>query len=166
MVIGDDIGGRGEAIFYVRLTELCGRRRPFFRPHFLGEKFATFDYVVELLGAGEGTPFFFVQVKTTTRGYTKTTPSSLRVRVSARDVRRMVLYPAPTYVVGIDERWEVGYLLAVHGSMRGPLATLPTTYPLDCANLGRLWDEVKQYWDRRDMVMQESVFSVREPGHA
>jgi hypothetical protein len=55
MATGDDIGGRGESIFYVLLTNFCGRSRPFFRPHFLGEKFATLDYLVELIDTDKAT---------------------------------------------------------------------------------------------------------------
>jgi hypothetical protein len=166
MATGDEIGGRGEAIFYVRVTDLCGRKRPFFRPHFLGEKFAALDYLVELIDAGEGTPFFFVQVKTTRRGQTRgTSAPCLNVRVSARDLRRMILYPAPTYVVGIDEREEEGYILAVHGDMRGQLSALPMNHPLDCNNLQMLWEEVREFWDQRDMVMKKSVFSIQDRYH-
>lgn len=66
MTRSDAIGSRGEAIFFVLLTQFCGRQRPFFRPSFLGDKFATIDYFVELVDVGLLTPFFFVQVKTTT----------------------------------------------------------------------------------------------------
>src|SRR5262245_34049516 len=114
MAVRDDIGSRGEAIFYVRITDFCGRSQPLFRPRFLGEKAQTLDYLVELVGAGERTPFFFVQVKTTREGYTKRSrPPRLKVGVLRHDVGRLSLHLAPTYVVGIDERKEVGYILAV-----------------------------------------------------
>ena len=61
-VAREDIGERGQWLFCTLLTELCGRRHRFFRPRFLGDKFPTFDYVVEvvespclfLLRPGEG----------------------------------------------------------------------------------------------------------------
>ena len=62
----DFIGGRGEAIAFARLTKVCRDDDvPFFWPHYLGEKSQTFDYLVELVDAGESTPYFFVQVKKT-----------------------------------------------------------------------------------------------------
>ncbi len=161
MAAQDDIGNRGEAIFYVRITDFCGRKRPFFRPRFLGEKAQTLDYLVELVGAGERTPFFFVQVKTTREGYTRgNQPPRLKVSIPRRDVRRLSLYPAPTYLVGIDERQEVGYILAVLEEMKSSIPSLPTTFPLTSANLRLLREEVRQFWDGRDMDMRQSAFSV------
>ena len=161
MTARDDIGSRGEAIFYVRITDFCGRSRPFFRPRFLGEKAQTLDYFVELVGAGERTPFFFVQVKTTRRGYTKRGRlPRLKVGLSRRDVRRLALYPAPTYLVGIDERQAIGYILAILGGMTAPIPSLPVNFVLDAGNLRLLWDEVRQFWRGRDMNMRHSAFSV------
>jgi hypothetical protein len=159
MATGDDIGSRGEAIFQVRLTRLCGRKRPFFRPHFLGAKFATLDFMIELIDSGPAA-FFFVQVKTTTRGYTKRDePPRLKVGVSLRDVRRLLRYPAPTYVVGIDEPTEKGFIVSVHGTRAKAISSLTSKYPLDCGNLRRLWEEVRAFWEGRDMVRRSSVFS-------
>jgi hypothetical protein len=51
MPSSDEIGDRGESIFEVRVTRPCGPGgEPLFRPHFLGEKKATLDFLVELLG--------------------------------------------------------------------------------------------------------------------
>lgn len=162
MAVNDDIGSRGEALFFIMLTRFCGRRRPFFRPHFLGEKFVTLDYIVELIDAGSATPFFFVQVKTTTQGYLRDRKGNqrLKVQVARADMQRLISYPAPTYVVGIDEVEEVGYLVSAnHGSPRH-ISSLPTLFPLDCDNLERLWYEVKEFWEQRDMDLEQSVFSV------
>jgi len=158
--MNDDIGTRGEALFFVLLTQFCGRSRPFFRPHFLGDKFATLDYLVELVDAGSATPFFFVQVKTTTQGYTKQKDGKrrLKIQVSEADVRRMVLYPAPTYIVGIDERAEVGYIISANEEHLGRISSLPMDFPLNCTNLERLWNEVKVFWSQRDMRLRNSVF--------
>jgi hypothetical protein len=104
----DDIGSRGEDIFCVRITDFCGRKKPYFRPRFLGEKAQTSDFLVELVGAGKRTMFFFVQVKTTHQGYTRRgRPPRLKVSMSGRDVRRLALYPAPTYLGGSTggKRW-------------------------------------------------------------
>ena len=142
MPAGDEIGGRGEAIFYVLITAFCGNPRPRFKPQYLGEKYESLDYLVELVGAGDPTPFFFVQVKSTSQGYTKTKPQCLRVRVKQKDVQRMIHFPAPTYVVGIDDTQEKGFILSVHGTAATSIPSLPTRFPLDCANLEVLWNEV------------------------
>src|SRR5258708_24753697 len=103
----DDIGSRGEYLFCTRITAFCGRPRPSFRPYFLGEKAETIDFLVELIDAGDRTPFFFVQVRTTQKGYTRKAPRRLKVGMSASEVELFALKPAPTYLVGIDEPAEV-----------------------------------------------------------
>lgn len=155
----DDIGSRGEFIFCTRIMDFCGRNLPYFRPHFLGEKAQTFDYLVELVDAPSGIPFFFVQVKATRKGYTKG-KARLKVGMAGADVRRFSLLPAPTYLVGIDESEEVGFLLAILHGMQGPIASVPTDFPLDCPSLPRLWQEVEQFWAGHDMARRQSVFSA------
>ena len=160
MATGDEIGGRGEAIFYVLITAFCGNSRPRFKPQFLGEKFESLDYLVELVGAGEPTPYFFIQVKSTSRGYTRTAPNRLKVEVKKKDVRRMIHFPAPTYLVGIDNVQEKGFIVSIHGTSAYSLPSLPTTFPLDCVHLEILWHEVKAFWETRNMVRTSSYFTA------
>src|SRR4051794_12576311 len=107
-------------IFCVRIMNFCGRNAPYFCPRFLGEKDRKLDFLVELIDAGDRTPFFFVQVKTTRKGYTKK-DRRLKIEMSGEDVRRFSLVPAPTYLVGIDERTEAAYLLATLEGMTAPI---------------------------------------------
>ena len=149
MGITDYVGGRGEAIAFARLTKACriDSDLPYFWPHFLGEKCETFDFLVELVDAGEMTPFFFVQVKTTRKEFTKNqTPPRLRVEVSEKDIRRMVAYPAPTYVVGVHEDKERAFIISVHGAMSEAIPSITTAYELTSDTLRRLWDEVREFW--------------------
>jgi len=129
---------------------------PYFDAHFLGDKFPTFDFLVELVGAGRRRPYFFVQVKATRDGHT--TNNRLRVRVSQADVRRMVLFRAPTYVVGVDEPSERAYIIAVYGNMHNAISSLSTAYPLDATTLKILWEEVRDYWRGHQMHRTRSRF--------
>jgi Domain of unknown function (DUF4365) len=161
MGITDFIGGRGEAIAFARLTKLCREDSdlPFFWPHFLGEKCETFDFLVELVDAGERTPFCFVQVKATRKRFTRSQQSPrLRVEVSERDVRRMVAYPAPTYVVGVHEEEERAFIIAVHGTMREAIPSITTAHELTPDTLRRLWEEVREFWRIREMAQSTSSF--------
>ncbi len=145
MGISDFLGGRGEAIAFARLTKICrtDAELPYFWPHFLGEKCETFDFLVELIDAGEKTPFFFVQVKTTRTEFTRTqTPPRLQVKVPEKDIRRMVAYPAPTYVVGVHEDEERAFIVSVHGTMSEAIPSITTAHELTGDTLRRLWDEV------------------------
>jgi hypothetical protein len=154
-VTKDDIGDRGQLLLGLLLTDLCGRDEPYFRPRFLGDKYPTFDFIVEVVD--HPAYFFFAQVKATTKGYTKE-ENRLIVQLDQTDVDRMVACPAPTYLIGIDvNRIGVGYLLSVN-EPRPPIASLTTKFKIDCSVLKNLRDEVIDYWRSRDMVLKDSRF--------
>jgi hypothetical protein len=156
--MADDIGDRGHWLVCMLLTQRCpGRNEPYFRPRFLGDKYPTFDYLVELVGSEAY--FFFVQVKSTRQGYRgRRSNRRLRVNVDREDVQMMVASPVPAYVVGIDEPQEVGYLLSMNEPREAGLGGLPARHLLNCANLERLWQEVWNFWASRNMVLTGSHF--------
>ena len=160
MGITDYIGGRSEAIASMRLSATCrpNSKLPYFWPYFLGEKAQTFDFLVELVDAGEKTPFFFVQVKGTQQEYTKK-EKRLEVGVPSHDILRMVSFPAPTYVVGVHEREERAFIISVHGMMNRALTSIITGHELTPDTLRLLWEEVRGFWHGRDMSRQNSHFT-------
>jgi hypothetical protein len=154
-VTKDDIGDRGQLLLGLLLTDLCGQDVPYFRPRFLGDKYPTFDFIVEVVD--NPAYFFFAQVKATTKGYTKE-ENRLLVQLDQTDVDRMVACPAPTYLIGIDvNQIGVGYLLSINES-RAHIASLTTKFKIDCSVLKSLRDEVLEYWESRDMVLKASRF--------
>ncbi|HEV3446656.1 MAG TPA: DUF4365 domain-containing protein [Gemmataceae bacterium] len=157
-MVADDIGDRGQWLFCLLMTQICpGRNEPYFRPRFLGDKHATFDYLVELVGSEAY--FFFAQVKSTRQGYRQGSGARrLRVNVDRQDVQRMVASPIPAYVVGIDEPQEVGYVLSMNEPRQAGLGGLPARHMLDYGNLQRLWQEVHNFWASRNMVLAGSYF--------
>ena len=151
----EDIGERGQWLFSLLMTDLCGREDQLFRPRFLGDKYPTFDSIVEVVD--QPSYFFFVQVKGTTLGYTAE-EHRLRVQVTQDDIDRMVACPAPTYVVGIDvNAIGVGFLLSVN-EPRDHLASLTTRFRIDCGALEQLRDEVIDFWSSRNMNLTSSRF--------
>lgn len=151
----DDIGDRGQHLLYLLLTDLCGRDVPYFRPRFLGDKYPTFDFIVEVVD--HPAYFFFAQVKATTQGYTKE-ENRLLVQLHQADVDRMIACPAPTYLIGIDANAiGVGYLLSVN-EPRAHVPSLTTRFEIDCSVLKDLRDEVIEFWKSRDMVLKGSRF--------
>jgi len=70
----------------------------------------------------------------------------------------MVLYPAPTYIIGIDERQELAYLVGVHAGMTRTISSLNTAHPLNCKTLKNLWDEVSEFWKDKNMEQKTSRF--------
>jgi hypothetical protein len=154
-VAREDIGERGQWLFSLLMTDLCGRVDPFFRTRFLGGNYPTFDYIVEVVD--RPSYFFFVQVKGTTLGYTAK-ENRLRVQVTQDDIDRMVACPAPTYLVGIDvNAIGVGFLLSVNEPCDN-VASLTTQYRIDCGVLEQLRDEIIEFWSSRDMTLTGSRF--------
>jgi hypothetical protein len=99
-----------------------------------------------------------VQVKSTARGYEKIDGDRyLNVRVSKKDLDRLAAFPAPTYVVGIDEKTWKAYLLSANESRVG-ISRFPTRFPLNRKNMQKLWEEVEAFWSCRDMVLRNSYF--------
>jgi hypothetical protein len=139
------LGSRGEGIFSLLITESYSTSRPIFVPEFLGSSWPVVDYIVRLRGAtGSVAPYFFVQVKTTSRGYTES--GRLKASISAREMRGLVANPVPTYIVGVDVKERAGYLLCANGGHQQGLSSLPSDFPLNRGTLEALWDEVNTFW--------------------
>lgn len=158
--ISDVIGNRGQAICELLLTELDDRGYPLFKPQFLGDKWRTVDLLVELEGRHAAVPFFFVQVKATTQGYT-VQERRLKVSVSSEDIQRMKRYPAPVYIIGIDETQKKGYLVSTYRAPRNGWSSLSTAFPLNANNRRLLWHEVKQFWMSVSIRSKKSHFAAR-----
>ncbi|NES22533.1 MAG: DUF4365 domain-containing protein [Symploca sp. SIO3E6] len=132
----------------------------FDNPRFLGEKKQTIDFMVELFHDEVLIPFFFVQVKSTTMGYTSK-EKRLKVQVKASDIKRLAAYPAPTYIVGIDEPGEQGYIVSANGELNTGFSAMCITHPLVPDTLALLWDEVAGYWSASNCRKFQSV--LRDP---
>jgi hypothetical protein len=145
--VRDLAGKRGEFIASERLLDFCGRKIPYFDPHLLGEKFPTYDLLVELTGQHASKPYFLAQVKST-RSRAKNGMTNLKVQLKARDVRFMIRCPIPTYLIGVDEKAEMAYIVSIHGNLTSGISSMPTTFPLDRGNLRILRDEVRTYWNK------------------
>ena len=150
--MSDALGERGEDLFKVIMTHydtVGGVSQARFRPCFLGDKWPLVDFFVEVVGAGAETPFFLAQVKATRSGYTST--GRLKIEVSASDIQRLAAYPAPTYIIGIDETRttdleNAGFILSANGETRRGIGSLITSYPINADNRALLWQEVRDYW--------------------
>jgi hypothetical protein len=51
-----------------------------------------------------------------------------------------------SYLIGVDEKTEVAYIVSIHGKLTGGISSMPTAFPLDRGNLKVLHDEVLAYW--------------------
>lgn len=155
----DAIGARGEAIVENLLTRRYRRSAPLFRPQFLGEKYPTIDFFVELVDAGgTQTPFFLAQAKTTSTGYNA--QRRLRVQVPRNKMSGLVKYPAPTYVVGVDEVDERAFIMAAVLGGAAYFSSFPVTYPLGEERiLMILFEEVQTFWQSSATAFTGSRFT-------
>jgi hypothetical protein len=162
MTSNDRIGNHGEFVFQALISRRC-RRKFYFHPVHMGEKHPTTDMVVELLDATGIPSLFYVQVKSTSLGYTGAAPDEkLRVAVTATDIERLKKFPGPTYLAGIDIAFGRGFLAGIISSMDGGIDGLPTRHPIDCRNIRRLWREVDAYWNSnsRSIPMESTSFWI------
>lgn len=149
------IGSRGEAIVTLSLTEQHDRPFPWFRPNFLGERWPTVDFIVELVGStGNEAPFFLAQVKSTSLGYT--TSNRLKVQMRRNHMAALIKYPVPTYVIGVDEVNRRSFIMAALAGDASHFRSLPTFYSLeDRTILESLYDEVQTFW-----AIQANAFAM------
>jgi hypothetical protein len=141
----DLVGARGEAIFFAAISRFHPSRGIMFRPQFLGDKWPTADFIVELLGTRHVKPFFFVQVRTTHFAVDAT--RRLPVQVNRSTIFNLAQYPAPTYIAGIDSQRKLSYLVSANGEVESGTASISRTFPLDDDGvLEALWAEVSAFW--------------------
>lgn len=127
-------------------TPVQDGQRVLFRVTRLGDKYPTFDFLVDVLGPDHGPRgVFFVQVKGTTRA-TQATPR-IPIAVGADDFNRMVEAPAPSYLVGVDVNRRATYIVAAHSRRRAQVSSITRAFPLgsDAVKLA-LYDEVAEFW--------------------
>lgn len=155
----DAIGDRGQSIVFNLLTRFHQRPSPLFHPQFLGDKYPAIDLFVELVGAPATVrPFFLVQAKASRRGYT-VRGHRLNVQVRQSGIRNLVAYPAPTYIIGIDEPNELAFVVAAITGGVSHFTSLPTTHSLDREQtLLRLYEEVLQFWQNNPVNFGVSQF--------
>ena len=129
----------------------------------MGEKYPPTDMVVELLNTRGIRSSFYVQVKSTTRGYAGIgIDERLRVKIGAGDVERLKKLPGPAYIAGIDIESGRGYLGGIVSSLEGVINGLTTRHPIDCHLIPRLWTKVDAFWNTnpRQLPMASTAFGI------
>jgi len=155
----DVTGFRGEKIVELCLTDYLTFPAPLFRPGFLGDKWPTIDFYVELQAVPGKRFYFFGQVKATTA---KLLASSVSLSVSTkkRDIERLLQIPGPTYILGVHEPSKRVFVRSVHtGIPVKAISQIPLKYELTSTNLKRLHDEVRNYWSKTIHKPTSSVFA-------
>jgi hypothetical protein len=150
--MSNDIGKRGERIFTVLVSRYFETKGYLFDPIFLGDKYPTVDFYLDLLNSPDKKCFFFVSVKTTTQGYFSDN-SKLKIQVSKEELKELIKYPIPVYLFGIDAIEEKGYFTCVnHIDTNSNLNGLSVEFPININSMNLLWEEVKQFWDNTNSI--------------
>lgn len=144
--MNNKIGKRGESIF----STIVGRDVPskgyLLDPVFLGDKFPTVDFYVDLLKYPKKRGFFFASVKTTTLGVNK--KNKLKISVPKEEIALLSKFTVPVYLFGINEKTEEGYFISCNSlDPSKNLNGVPLLYPVNSSNVGKLWKEVCNYWN-------------------
>ncbi|MEB3218232.1 MAG: DUF4365 domain-containing protein [Nostocales cyanobacterium 94392] len=148
-------------IFVALMTEAHSDDGAIFNIRFLDDKLPHVDCIVELIGQRNFLPFCFIQLKSTKTGYTKK-DKRLKVKVSQESINGLSLYPAPTYIIGIDENEETGYIVSANGENLSSMASIITDFPINKSNRGTLWNEINDFWYKAKKIKFASKFVESE----
>lgn len=143
--LSDVVGSRGEMIFELAITDYSQFRSPLFRPAFLGAKWPTIDYYVELLGVANASPFFFAQVKAITEPV-QVNATALEIKMERAKCERLFRVPGPTYLIGVHEPIRKAFVFSVHTLPAQGIYRILLAHELTPTNLKLLHKEVRDFW--------------------
>lgn len=150
---------RGEIITELVLTDFSEFPRPLFQPGFLGDKWPSIDFYVELNSVRGKRPYFFIQTKATQTQITAKS-KSLAISTTKKDIEALLRIPGPTYLVGVHEPSKRAFIRSVHtGLPQKAITRIPISHELTSANLQILHTEVKDFWNRSPHKPMTSHFS-------
>ena len=70
----------------------------------------------------------------------------------------MAAFPAPTYLVGVQEPSERAFIVGIDGRMSRGVSSITTAHELNDETLLRLWSEVHGFWRSFDPDKKTSTF--------
>jgi hypothetical protein len=155
--LNDVTGFRGEKIVELCLTDYQAFTKPLFRPGFLGEKWPSIDFYVELVAVPGKRLYFFAQAKATRSALTA---RFLNISTKKRDIDRLLRIPGPTYLLGVHEPTKKVFVRSIHtGIPVRAITRIPRLYELTSANLQTLHREVRDYWATTGHKPTSSAFA-------
>ena len=153
------IGDRGENIFELAVTDYSRFARPLFHPTFLGDKWPSVDYYVELLGVRDCRPAMFVQVKSTGQPLSADS-RDIEISLPKGKCVSLFMVPGPTYLAGIHEPTRRAFILSIHRRPNQGVYRIPLRNELTPENLLLLYNEVAEFWKKRPLKPLTSAFSL------
>lgn len=155
-ILKDVIGSRGESIAKLKLTEYTAFPQPLFLVGFLGDKWPSIDFYVELEAVRGKRPYFLAQCKSTSSALTRT---SINVDFRRKDIDKMLRLPGPTYLIAVHVPSERVFAKAIYKGMPvKSVSTIRLSNELDGRSLQQLHAEVLSYWSTGSHKPTTSVF--------
>ena len=149
-------GFRGEKILALCLTDYKEFAGPLFRPGFLGDKWPSIDFYVELRAVRKRKPYFFAQAKTTAARLS----GSLSISTKKKDIGKLLQIPGPTYIFGIHEPSQRVFVRSVHaGTPLRAITRISLSNELTRRKLRVLHDEVRTFWSTDNYKPRSSAFA-------
>ena len=143
MPSSNDIGVRGESIFATKISKGF-----LLIPNFLGDKYKSVDYIINLNNTPKQKSFFFTSVKTTNKPKYTVRQKRLKISIPEKQLKQLKRMKIPVYIVGIDENREKAFIISVNGISKNSISSIPTSFPLTHKRvISLLWKEVKEFWD-------------------
>jgi hypothetical protein len=156
----NQIGRHAELITAELLSRPVGPpfRRPLLRVVFLGDKYPTADFLVDILDPSDNScGFCFLQVKGTTGG--STTATRMKADVPVDKFNRLCRLPAPAYLLAVDLFTRDAYLTAACRVRTTSVSSVTKKFPIsqDSVKIG-LYREVLNFWTIRKALRRVSGF--------
>ncbi len=122
-----------------------------FRTVLIAGKWPAIDIYAEVIGDSVPKNYCFIQVKSTTLGYTAR-DNKLRIQIPKTKLNKLAEFNGPSYLIGIDYVESnpfdsKAYISAIRGTYATGFSSMPTNNLLDESNLIRLKDEVETFWN-------------------
>lgn len=157
MALQNYIGDRGETIFHTRITQ--GYK---FNVYFMGEKAECIDFMLEIVDTQKPYPFY-VQVKSTERGYTKK-DGRINAKIASGKLKALAKRPIPTYVAAVDVPQEKVYICPAFQGTEEYTSSMPVTHILEKGNpnsqatLDWLVKDVIRFWEKNNAIAIKKSF--------
>ncbi len=149
--MNNKIGKRGENIFATIISRNVASKGFLLDPTFMGDKFPTVDFHVDLLQYPHKA-FFYASVKTTTLGYSPG-DEKIKITIGKEEVAELGKFSIPVYIFGIDETKEKGYMISANNLNTSlNINGIPTRFPITNTVLQLLWKEVADYCDNSRII--------------
>lgn len=151
-LMNDLIGLQGEYIFAKFIIDSNDGGVSLMRPVFLGDKFPTIDFFVELVNYTDKKCFFFATIKTT-RSRHSNSSKTIKVNLKKEEIQQLNKIRAPVYLFAIDGLTETGYFICANRlDSSKNLNSIPITHQLNEINIRCLCNEVAAYWNNSSEI--------------